>query len=101
MKPLEEGMEEARNKKMEQYQQELEEKKKEEKVKGLLRMTLSTEAYERLMNVRIVNPQLYAMASNQIFNLYQKAGRKLNEKELLSLLKALKGQQKETKITFK
>ena len=51
MKPLEEGMEEARNKKMEQYQQELEEKKKEEKVKGLLRMTLSTEAYERLMNV--------------------------------------------------
>ena len=101
MKPLEEGMEEARNKKMEQYQQELEEKKKEEKVKGLLRMTLSTEAYERLMNVRIGKPQFYAMARNQIFNLYQKAGRKLNEKELLSLLKALKGQQKETKITFK
>lgn len=101
MKPLEEGMEEARNKKMEQYQQELEEKKKEEKVKGLLRLTLSNEAYERLMNVRIVNPQLYAMATNQVFNLYQKAGRKLNEKEVLGLLKALKGQQKETRITFK
>ncbi|MFP3950385.1 MAG: DNA-binding protein [Candidatus Micrarchaeia archaeon] len=98
---MEEGMEEARNKKMEQYQQELEEKKKEEKVKGLLRLTLSNEAYERLMNVRIVNPQLYAMATNQVFNLYQKAGRKLNEKEVLGLLKALKGQQKETRITFK
>ncbi len=81
--------------------QEAEEKKKDGQVKGLLRIALSENAYERLMNVKLANSQLYAMTANQVFNLYQKAGRKLSEKELIAILKAIKGTQRETKITFK
>ena len=101
MKLLDEGLEEARKQKLEQAQQEMEAKKKEEQVKGMLRMALSEEAYGRLMNVKLANAQLYALAANQVFNLYQKAGRKLTEKELIALLKAIKGSERETKITFK
>jgi len=98
---LSESLEEARKEKLEQYQQEAEAKQKGEQVKSLLRMALSENAYERLMNVKLANSQLYGMAANQVFNLYQKAGRKLSEKELIALLKAIKGSQRETKITFK
>ena len=98
---MSESLEEARKQKLEQYKQEAEAKQKEEQVKGLLRMALTEEAYERLMNVKLANAQLYGMAANQVFSLYQKAGRKLSEKELIALLKAIKGAQRETKITFK
>ena len=101
MNLLSESLEEAREQKLEQYQQEAEAKKKEAQVKSLLRMALSENAYERLMNVKLANSQLYGMAANQVFNLYQKAGRKLSEKELIALLKGIKGSQRETKITFK
>ena len=100
MKPLDE-LEAAKKQKLEQYQHEMEAKKKEEQVKSILRMALSENAYGRLMNVKLANAQLYAIASNQIFGLYQKSGRKLTEKELIALLKAIKGTQRETKITFK
>ena len=95
------SLEDARKQKVEQYQQEMEAKKKEEQLKGMLRIALTEEAYDRLMNVRLVNPQLYAIASNQVFSLYQKAGRKLKEKEVVALLKAIRGTPRETKITFK
>lgn len=98
---MSEGLEEARRQKLEQHQQEMESRQKEEQVKTMLRMTLSENAYERLMNVKLANAQLYGMAANQVFALYQKAGRKLSEKELLSVLKAIKGSQREPKITFK
>ncbi|MBD3397862.1 hypothetical protein GF412_01790 [Candidatus Micrarchaeota archaeon] len=101
MKGLAEGLEEARKKKLEQYQQEAEAQKKEEQVKAMLRMALSENAYERLMNVKLANAQLYGAAANQVFGLYQKAGRKLTEKELIAILKAIKGSQREPKITFK
>ena len=94
-------LESARKDKLEQYQQELEAKKKGEQVKGMLRMALTEEAYDRLMNVKLANAQLYGIASNQVFNLYQKAGRKITEKELIALLQAIKGSSRETKITFK
>ncbi len=94
-------LESARKEKLEAYQQEGEAKKKEEQVKGMLRMALTEEAYDRLMNVKLANAQLYAIASNQIFNLYQKAGRKISEKELIALLQAIKGKSRETKITFR
>ncbi len=97
MKLLSESLGEAE----EHKQQEAEAKRKEGQVKSLLRMALSENAYERLMNVKLANSQLYGMAANQVFNLYQKAGRKLSEKELITLLKAIKGSQRETKITFK
>ncbi|MCP4647674.1 MAG: hypothetical protein GY852_08065 [bacterium] len=98
---MSESLEEAKEQKLEQYQQEAEAKRKGEQVKSLLRMALSENAYERLMNVKLANAQLYGMAANQVFNLYQKAGRKLSENELVAILKAIKGAQRETKITFK
>jgi DNA-binding TFAR19-related protein (PDSD5 family) len=98
---LSESLEEAKRQKLEQYQQEMESKKKGEQVKAMLRMALSENAYERLMNVKLANAQLYGMAANQVFGLYQKSGRKLTEKELISVLKAIKGSQREPKITFK
>jgi len=101
VKSLDGGLETARKEKLEQYQQGLEAKKKEEQVKGMLRMALTEEAYERLMNVKLANAQLYAMASNQVFNLYQKAGRKITEAELIALLRAIKGTERKTKITFR
>jgi len=95
------SLESARDKKLEQVQQETEAKKKEEQVKGMLRMVLTEGAYGRLMNVKLANAQMYAIASNQVFGLYQKAGRKISEKELVSLLQAIKGKTRETKITFR
>ena len=95
------SLEDARKEKLGQYQQELEANKKEGQIKGMLRIALSEDGYARLMNVKLANAQLYAIASNQIFTLYQKAGRKITEKELIALLKAIKGRERETKITFK
>jgi DNA-binding TFAR19-related protein (PDSD5 family) len=98
---LDEGLEAARKKKLESLEREKEGRKKEEQVKELLRRTLEEAAYARLMNVKLANAQLYGMAANQVFGLYQKAGRKITEAELVSLLKAIKGKERETKITFK
>ncbi len=67
----------------------LEKKKKEEEVKKFLARILDGEAYERLMNVKISNYELYNNVANNLIYLYQKVGRKITEKELLSLLEAL------------
>jgi len=98
---LEEGLEDARKQKLEQHQEEIDAKQKEEQVKGVLRMALTEGAYGRLMNVKLASPQLYAASARQALGLYSKMRRKLTEKELISLLKAIKGNQRETKITFK
>ena len=96
-----EGLEDARKQKMENYQQEIEAKQKEEQLKGVLRMALTEDAYGRLMNVRLASPQLYSAAARQALGLHSKVGRKLTERELIALLKAIKGKQRETKITFR
>ncbi|MBN2122401.1 hypothetical protein JW721_05110 [Candidatus Micrarchaeota archaeon] len=98
---MDEGLEAARKKKLDSLEAEKEGRKKEEQVKELLRRTLEEGAYARLMNVKLANAQLYAVAANQVFSLYQKAGRKITEAELVALLKAIKGRERETKITFK
>jgi DNA-binding TFAR19-related protein (PDSD5 family) len=98
---LDEGLEAARKKKLESLEKETEGRRKEEQLKELLRRTLEEGAYTRLMNVKLANAQLYAAAANQVFGLYQKARRKITEAELVSLLKTLKGRERETKITFK
>lgn len=98
---MDEGLEAARKKKLESLEAEKEGRKKEEQVKELLRRTLEEGAYARLMNVKLANAQLYGVAANQVFGLYQKAGRKITEAELVSLLRAIKGKERETKITFK
>jgi DNA-binding TFAR19-related protein (PDSD5 family) len=98
---LDEGLEAARKKKLESLKRENEEKEQEGQLKEVLRRVLTEGAYGRLMNVRLANSQMYAAASRQLLGLYQKAGRKITEGELVSLLKALKGEKRETKITFK
>ena len=67
----------------------LEKKKKEEEIKKFLARILDGEAYERLMNVKISNYELYNNVANNLIYFYQKIGRKITEKELLSLLEAL------------
>lgn len=98
---MEDELEEARKKKLEGAQQALEAKKIEEQLKSALRVALSEKAYTRMMNVRIASPQLYAAAARQVLGAYGKIRRQISEEELVSLLQAVRGKERETKITFK
>jgi len=71
--------------------------------KYLLKNLVEPAAYERLMNVRISNPEVYDQLINLLAQLYQ-AGRvngKVSEEQVLQLLSKLVGQRKETTITVK
>jgi len=57
-------------------------------IKGVLVRILEQPAYDRLMNVRMSNQELYAKAVNALVYMYKKTGRKVTEKELLTLLSA-------------
>jgi len=57
-------------------------------IKGVLARILELPAYDRLMNVRMSNQELYAKAVNGLVYMYKKAGRKITERELLTLLSA-------------
>ena len=79
----------------------LEAKKIEEQLKTTLRVALEEDAYERLMNVSVANKELYLIAAKNALMFYKKAGRRLRDDEILTLLRAIKGQtEKETTITF-
>jgi DNA-binding TFAR19-related protein (PDSD5 family) len=79
----------------------LEAKKVQEQLKATLRIALTEEAYERLANVSVANKEFYLVAAKNALMLYKRAGRKLTDDEVLTLLRAIKGQtEKETKITF-
>ena len=63
----------------------------EAQLRSILRVALEPGAYERLMNVRISNPELYVQVARLIVSLYgnkQLAG-KVGEKELQALLARL------------
>ena len=76
-------------------------KAQEQKLKAAMRMALDNEAYERMMNVSLSSKEMYLVAAKNVLMLYKRMGRKISEGELLSLLRAIKGQtEKETKITF-
>jgi DNA-binding TFAR19-related protein (PDSD5 family) len=77
----------------------LEKKRKEEEIKRAMAKILEGNAYERLMNVKIANYELYAAAVNSLIYLYQTTGRKITEKELLKLLESLT-KKKEGEIKF-
>ncbi|MFH0885283.1 MAG: DNA-binding protein [Candidatus Micrarchaeota archaeon] len=87
-----EQLEEARKKK-------LDAKKAQEQLKSTLRFALDEPAYERLMNVSVANSEIYLSAAKSVLMYYKRAGRKVNEAELLSLLRAIK-EQNETKTTI-
>jgi DNA-binding TFAR19-related protein (PDSD5 family) len=79
----------------------LEAKKAEEQLKSALRGALNEEAYERLMNVSIANRELFLVAAKNALMYFKRTGRRVSDQEILSLLRAIKGQtEKETKITF-
>jgi DNA-binding TFAR19-related protein (PDSD5 family) len=79
----------------------LEAKKIQEQLKSTLRVALTEDAYERLMNVSVANKELYLVAAKNALMFYKRAGRQIRDDEILSLLRAIKGQtEKETKITF-
>ena len=76
-------------------------KAQEQKLKAAMRMALDSDAYERLANVAMANKELYLLAAKNVLMLYKRAGRKISESELLSLLRAIKDQtEKKTQITF-
>lgn len=57
-------------------------------VKGVLARILESPAYDRLMNVKMSNQELYAKAVNSLVYMYKKLGRRITDKELLTLLSA-------------
>lgn len=88
----EEELEDIRKKK-------LEAKKAQEQLKATLRVALDEAAYERMMNVALANKEMYLMAARQVLMAFKQVGRKINEEELLTVLKAIK-EQTETKTTI-
>lgn len=76
-------------------------KMQDQKLKAALRMALEEDAYERLMNVAIANKEVYLIAAKNLLMFFKKMERKINENEVLSLLRAIKSQREnETKITI-
>jgi len=84
------GQQEMLRQKIEQYQKAQE---AERKLKSLLRQVLEQDAYERMSNVRIANPELYANTTNAVVYYYQKVKRKITDKELTTLLSAQTGRR--------
>ncbi|MCL4389545.1 MAG: DNA-binding protein [Candidatus Marsarchaeota archaeon] len=73
----------------------------EQQKKELMKQLLDNAAYERLMNIRVANPDLYSQISNVIMSLAQtsRLQDKMTEPQLLALLNRLTF-RKETKIHF-
>lgn len=88
---------EIRKRKLEEMQNA---RQQEEQIKATLRVILDEAAYDRMMNVKVANPSLYMSAVQGCAALYQRLGRKLGNKEVLLILRRLKGEEEETKITF-
>lgn len=79
----------------------LEAREVEEQLRTSLRMALDEAAYDRLMNVSVANKELYFTAAKNILMAYQRAKRKLTDREVLAFLRAIKEQtEAKTTITF-
>lgn len=57
-------------------------------IKGVMARILESSAYDRLMNVKMSNQELYTKTVNSLVYMYKKLGRKITEKELVTLLSA-------------
>lgn len=86
-------------KKYEQMQQAA---AQEAELKAVMRRVLAPEAYERVMNVKISNPQLYGQLVSAIAYLVQtgRIDKQLSEEQIVQLLKRMT-EKRETKIEFK
>jgi len=70
-------------------------------LKVMLRGALEEDAYERMMNVSLVNPELYMKAAQKIIVVFQKFGRKINGGETLALLNNIRREQTGGSISIK
>ncbi|MCS7122395.1 MAG: hypothetical protein NZ908_00335 [Candidatus Micrarchaeota archaeon] len=61
------------------------------KLKRFLSQALSPEAYSRLMNVKVANPELFQRASALIIQYYSRYHKRIDERELIELLKQIIG----------
>jgi len=96
-----EGEEELKKKRMAEKQKELEAKKAEEQLKLMLRNILDEAGYERMINVKLSNEELFMMTAKNLVGAYQRLGRKISDGEVLIVLRSLKQRtQHESKITF-
>ncbi|MEM4554252.1 MAG: DNA-binding protein [Candidatus Anstonellaceae archaeon] len=84
------------------YQRRLQQIQADLRKKELLRRMLSDKAYERMMNVRLSNPELYEKVVASIAYIAQSGGAmgKISEEQILTLLSKL-AQRRETKIEFR
>ena len=83
------------------HMQELQKAQEAElQLKKILAIVLDQPAYERLMNVRISNKELYFKVSNSMIHLYKKTQRRMTEKELITVINMnlAASKQPETKI---
>lgn len=69
----------------------------------MLRMIFTSEARERLNNIKMVKPELSDMIENQIFKLAAsgKLRRQIDDEELKTLLGQMQKPKKEFKINYK
>lgn len=96
------GLEELRKQKLLEKQKEAESRETEKRLREALRSALSEEAYERLNNISYVNKELYLTASQQVLYAYKNMGRKITDRELLSVLRAIQERtEKDVSITFR
>ncbi len=79
----------------------MEKKKQEEILKQQLLSFLEPPAYQRLMNVKVANEEFFKKVSMYVMQLGSQIRRKLTEQELISIMKKLKGPERETHIEFK
>ena len=95
-----EDLEELRKKKLEQLKSEQGRQAEDEKLKSALRSIMDDTAYNRMMNVKIANPAVFNMAAQGCMSVYSRLNRALGEKEVLMILRKVKGEEKQTSITF-
>lgn len=72
------------------------------KTKQLLLQVLDSTAYERLMNVKIANEDLYTQIVNLLLYLYQNGQlkKRIGESELKNLLSRVLSKKEDNKIKF-
>ena len=91
----------VRKKKQTEQKKLAEAKQAEEQLKTALRMALENDAYERMMNVKLANQQLFLLAAQNIIPLFKRFERKINDQEVLLLLRKIKEQtERKSEITF-
>jgi len=94
-------LEELRKRKLAERQKEQESRAVEQQLKDTLRSMLTESAYDRLTNVAIANKELYLSTAQQVLHAGKRIGRRINEQELLTILRAIKARtEKESTIKF-